>query len=626
MHTRLVDQYGVEITATRFPALVAMTDVDDADEIGVFDQSASGLYRATVGDVISKGTYNATEKTTPVSNDIFPIADSEASNAIKKVKLSSILASAGGTGNAPQAHAGSLSLVSNVPMDMSKGYYQRVFDGGTLYYVPIGPKLYLREGGAWVQKTFDAQISQACTAFSIDTFYDIFVYDSGGGTLAFNNVAWTRPGVRATALTNQDGVWLKSGDTAKRYIGSVFCTTTTQKLSVFGVGNTEVVSVQDMRDPEYESMWFGPESGWSLPWNIIPLIGKGYTHGITRDMSATLLTSRLLGGNSTYDACFFWTYFTNNRLWMQHGASIKQHEIGGWRATEAGEYENTYTSVPSYSSGGDAKRVLAVPSQKKIIFPVGVDGGTTPTLEVFSSLTANTPTRTSVTTSVVTTNNPGVYVPTVDKIFVGSRSYGTLSGTPAVSDTLTREYKDMCWCPLNDRIYAVADGTAVYKLNPASPASETVISPASAAVLASIHWNPEIQRIVVMDNASNSNWLHFINPLTDTVELRVLLAKQGASRTPYGLGWCPLSNRIVCFLSSGGPYAFPVQHYFNTNPVSTGTGTSTRRALAGNAFHVGSYDPFTASGYTYGLQYLHPLRMTCFSGYNSTDIGVWRLD
>jgi predicted GH43/DUF377 family glycosyl hydrolase len=58
-----------------------------------------------------------------------------------------------------------------------------------------------------------------------DTAYDVWVY-SNSGTLKLEMLAWTNVTTRATALTSQDGVEVKTGDTTRRYAGS-FCTTAT---------------------------------------------------------------------------------------------------------------------------------------------------------------------------------------------------------------------------------------------------------------------------------------------------------------------------------------------------------------------------------------------------------------
>jgi len=51
------------------------------------------------------------------------------------------------------------------------------------------------------------------------TVYDVFAYDNAG-VLTLEAVAWTTDTTRAAALTYQDGVYVKSGDASRRYLGS----------------------------------------------------------------------------------------------------------------------------------------------------------------------------------------------------------------------------------------------------------------------------------------------------------------------------------------------------------------------------------------------------------------------
>lgn len=88
----------------------------------------------------------------------------------------------------------------------------------TVYFAPFkGNKIALYNGStAWAYFTL-TQISIAVPA-TTNTNYDLFVYDSSGLTL--EAVAWTDATTRATAIVFQDGVYVKSGSTTKRYVGS----------------------------------------------------------------------------------------------------------------------------------------------------------------------------------------------------------------------------------------------------------------------------------------------------------------------------------------------------------------------------------------------------------------------
>ena len=89
----------------------------------------------------------------------------------------------------------------------------------TLYYTPHqGNRIALYTGSTWQTLTF-AEISIAVPA-TTSTLYDVFVYNNAG-TLALELLAWTNDTTRATALTLQDGVYVKTGATTRRYVGSM---------------------------------------------------------------------------------------------------------------------------------------------------------------------------------------------------------------------------------------------------------------------------------------------------------------------------------------------------------------------------------------------------------------------
>ena len=49
---------------------------------------------------------------------------------------------------------------------------------------------------------------------------DVFIYDNAG-TLTLSATEWSNATLRATALTRQDGIWVKSGAEEYRYLGTV---------------------------------------------------------------------------------------------------------------------------------------------------------------------------------------------------------------------------------------------------------------------------------------------------------------------------------------------------------------------------------------------------------------------
>ena len=94
---------------------------------------------------------------------------------------------------------------------------------GTIYACPYkGNEIALYNGTTWSVYS-SAQFSLALAALTSGRPYDVFCYASGSTpTLEF--LAWTNDTARATALTYQDGVLVKTGDATRRYLGTFYTT------------------------------------------------------------------------------------------------------------------------------------------------------------------------------------------------------------------------------------------------------------------------------------------------------------------------------------------------------------------------------------------------------------------
>jgi len=108
---------------------------------------------------------------------------------------------------------GRLTLTTATPVPLTD-----VTAATTIYYTPhTHNKIQLYDGTTWKMYAF-SEISIAVPATTV-TMYDIWAYDSGGA-VTLEVLAWTDDETRATALTRQDGVYVKSGATTRRYLGS----------------------------------------------------------------------------------------------------------------------------------------------------------------------------------------------------------------------------------------------------------------------------------------------------------------------------------------------------------------------------------------------------------------------
>ena len=132
------------------------------------------------------------------------------------------LTATGGSGGDKYPMEFRLSLETGVPVSTSDQTAKT-----TIYCTPYkGNQIALYDGvSAWTTYT-SAQFSLALGTLTSGLPYDVFCYNnSGTPTLEF--LAWTNGTTRATALTTQDGIYVKSGATTRRYIGTFYTTSTT---------------------------------------------------------------------------------------------------------------------------------------------------------------------------------------------------------------------------------------------------------------------------------------------------------------------------------------------------------------------------------------------------------------
>lgn len=125
------------------------------------------------------------------------------------------------TGDLPCIVQGRLSISATNPVPVSD-----ITGATTLYFLPYkGDRVSLYDGVSWLSHTIPADGISASVPASTDTNYDVFLNEDSG-TLELEFVAWTDETTRATSLAKQNGVYVKSGDATRLYLGSLRTTGT----------------------------------------------------------------------------------------------------------------------------------------------------------------------------------------------------------------------------------------------------------------------------------------------------------------------------------------------------------------------------------------------------------------
>lgn len=147
---------------------------------------------------------------------------------------------------------GRLTLTTAVPVTTAD-----VTAAGTIYFTPYGGNLIALYDGSskWIVYPF-TELSLALTATSGKP-YDVFVYDNAG-TPTLETLVWTDDTNRATALTLQNGVLVKTGATTRRYVGSFYASganTTEDSYAKRYVWNYYNRVMRGMRVTEATNTW-----------------------------------------------------------------------------------------------------------------------------------------------------------------------------------------------------------------------------------------------------------------------------------------------------------------------------------------------------------------------------------
>lgn len=149
---------------------------------------------------------------------------------------------------------GRLTLETGVPFSTTAQLAKT-----TLYYTPSnGNRIALYNGSTgWDVITF-SEISIAVPA-TTNTLYDVFVYNNSG-TATLELTAWTNDTTRATALTLQDGMLVKTGATTRKFVG---CIRTTGASGETEVSAKRIFVVNYFNAMDYFQTASDPAGSWT---------------------------------------------------------------------------------------------------------------------------------------------------------------------------------------------------------------------------------------------------------------------------------------------------------------------------------------------------------------------------
>lgn len=191
-----------DITITQY---VDGQSIDAADFITAFDEVDTNINLAE-----SRVSVSSADTHTKHLNDAISVSGGltkSITNAAGDEVLNIALSS-------PFVCCGRLTLSPGVPVSVAD-----ITGATTLYFSPYqGNVVAVYNGTSWEIISF-TEISISFPA-TTNTNYDVFVYSSGG-TLTLELTAWTNDTTRATALTTQNGVLVRTGATSRRYVGTV---------------------------------------------------------------------------------------------------------------------------------------------------------------------------------------------------------------------------------------------------------------------------------------------------------------------------------------------------------------------------------------------------------------------
>lgn len=164
-----------------------------------------------------------TQVTSLNDSDLFVVSiDVGTAPKTRAIKKSDAIVGGGGGDKYPMEAR--LTLETGVPISTTDQTAKT-----TLYLTKFrGDQVAVYDGSsAWSVIALTADLSITLASLTAALPYDVYVY-SNAGTLTLELTAWTNTTTRATALTTVNGVYVKTGATTRRYIGTICIVATGQ--------------------------------------------------------------------------------------------------------------------------------------------------------------------------------------------------------------------------------------------------------------------------------------------------------------------------------------------------------------------------------------------------------------
>ncbi len=225
-----------DVVSLAFGDLFVVVDVSDTtDAASGTTKKATGtelftLFRDTDGTLAANSdSIFATQKAVKTYVDAHGVSTTQADPALGDLLFEYNAAAAANKATLlsralalnPTTPGGRLTFTTGVPWTTSD-----VTGATTIYYTPaVHNGLRLWDGTRWVVKSI-SELSLALGTVVSGRPYDVFVYDSGSGP-TLELLAWTNTTTRATGVSLQDGVYCKTGDKLRLYLGTFIATSTT---------------------------------------------------------------------------------------------------------------------------------------------------------------------------------------------------------------------------------------------------------------------------------------------------------------------------------------------------------------------------------------------------------------